>query len=87
MGFNHIYINEDICDGCGMCVEVCMSDVFARNPKKGKPPLVRYPDECWFCGCCITDCPHGKEGAIKIMTPFQMRGSFKRTKRTAGDSA
>ncbi len=76
MGFNHIYINKHICDGCGTCVEVCMSDVFAHNLVKGKPPIVKYPDECWFCGCCITDC---HKGAIKIVTPFQMRGSFTRT--------
>ncbi|MBW1720959.1 MAG: ferredoxin family protein [Deltaproteobacteria bacterium] len=79
MAFCHIYFNESVCDGCGVCVEVCMSDVFAPNPEKGKPPLVRYPEECWFCGCCITDCPHGDEGAIKIITPFPMRGSFKRS--------
>jgi NAD-dependent dihydropyrimidine dehydrogenase PreA subunit len=39
---------------------------------------VKYPDECWFCGCCITHCPHKDKGAIQIVTPFPMRGSFKR---------
>ncbi|MCK5163709.1 MAG: ferredoxin family protein [Desulfobacula sp.] len=87
MGFNHIYINKEICDGCGMCVEICMSDVFVLNPKKGKPPLVRYPDECWFCGCCITDCHYKEQGAIKIITPFQMRGSFKRTEKSVEGTA
>jgi NAD-dependent dihydropyrimidine dehydrogenase PreA subunit len=56
-----------------------MCDVFAPNPEKGKPPLVLYPEECWFGGCCISHCPHKDEGAIKIITPFQMRGSFKRS--------
>jgi len=76
MGFNHIYFNEDVCDGCNMCVEVCMSDIFMRNSEKGRPPVVMYPDECWFCGCCITHCPRKNEKAIEIVTPFQMRGSF-----------
>jgi len=78
MPFKHIYFDENVCDGCNQCVEVCMCDVFAPNPEKGKPPIVMYPEECWFGGCCISHCPHQDEGAIKIITPFQMRGSFKR---------
>ncbi|MGD9239674.1 MAG: 4Fe-4S binding protein [Desulfobacterales bacterium] len=78
MAFKHIYFNEDTCDGCGKCVEVCMCDAFVHNPQKGKAPILKYPDECWFCGCCITHCPHKNEGAIQMMTPFPMRGSFKR---------
>lgn len=79
MGFCHVYFDENVCDGCNTCVEICMSDVFARNPENGKPPVVKFPEECWFCGCCVTDCPHSSEGAIKIVTPFPMRGSFRRT--------
>jgi NAD-dependent dihydropyrimidine dehydrogenase PreA subunit len=79
MPFNHIYFDENICDGCGRCVDVCMCDTFEKNPQKGKPPIVRYPEECWFCGCCITHCPHGEKGAIRIVTPFMMRGSFKKS--------
>ena len=78
MSFNHIYFNEEVCTGCNTCVEVCMCDALAANPEKGKPPIVLYPEECWFCGCCVTDCPQKDQGAIQIVTPFQMRGSFKR---------
>ena len=78
MAFNHIYIDGEICNGCNNCYEICMSDVFEKNPEKKKPPVVRYPEECWFCGCCITHCPFGDKGAIEIMTPFMMRGGFKR---------
>jgi NAD-dependent dihydropyrimidine dehydrogenase PreA subunit len=55
-----------------------MCDSFINNPEKGKPPIVKYPEECWFCGSCITLCPHGEQGAIRIVTPFMMRGSFKK---------
>jgi len=79
MAFQRVYFNEEICDGCGKCVEICMCDAFVRNPEKGKPPIMKYPEECWFCGCCISHCPHGEEGAIQIATPFMMRGGFKRT--------
>ena len=78
MGFSHIYFDETICDGCNMCVEVCMCDAFEKNRVKGRPPILKYPEECWFCGCCVTDCPHAEAGAIRIVTPFMMRGAFKR---------
>jgi NAD-dependent dihydropyrimidine dehydrogenase PreA subunit len=83
MSFKHVYFNEKVCDGCEKCVEVCMCDAFVRNPKKGKPPILLYPDECWFCGSCVSHCPHKDEGAIQIVTPFQMRGSFKRSRALA----
>ena len=78
MSFNHLYFNEDVCTGCNTCVEVCMCDTLSPNPEKGKPPIVKYPEECWFCGCCVTDCPLKGKGAIRIVTPFMMRGSFRR---------
>ena len=79
MSFKHIYFDEDVCTGCNTCVDVCMCDALAPSPEKGKPPIVKYPEECWFCGCCVTDCPQKEQEAIQIVTPFQMRGSFKRS--------
>lgn len=76
MSFKHVYFNEDVCDGCNICVDICMCDALAPNPEKGKPPIVMYPEECWFGGCCISHCPRKGEGAIRIVTPFPMRGSF-----------
>jgi Pyruvate/2-oxoacid:ferredoxin oxidoreductase delta subunit len=35
MGFKHIYFDEDVCDGCNICVDVCMCDTLAPNPEKG----------------------------------------------------
>lgn len=83
MGFNHIYFDEESCEGCNLCVEVCMCDTFLPNPVKGKPPIVQYPEECWFCGSCITHCPRSDDGAIRIVTPFPMRGSFQRSAGSA----
>ena len=36
MAFKHIYFNEQACNGCNTCVEVCMCDAFVANPEKGK---------------------------------------------------
>jgi formate hydrogenlyase subunit 6/NADH:ubiquinone oxidoreductase subunit I len=79
MGFRHIYFKEDVCTGCNLCVDVCMCDALVPNPVKGKPPVEMYPEECWFCGCCMTFCPQLEKGAIQIVTPFPMRGGFRST--------
>jgi NAD-dependent dihydropyrimidine dehydrogenase PreA subunit len=76
LAVNQFYFDEESCTGCNNCVEVCQSDVFEANPLKGKPPRAKYPEDCSFCGACIEHCPHAKKGAIRIQTPFQMRGGF-----------
>jgi adenylylsulfate reductase subunit B len=62
-------IDENRCTGCGKCVEVCPSDVF-WGTKKGKAPVVAYPNECWHENACVLDCP--VEGAIKLRVPLPM---------------
>lgn len=71
-----IHIDEDLCTGCNMCLKVCRSDVILPNPEKGKPPIVLYPDECWFCGCCVDHCP--TPGAIRVEHPLNQRVGWKR---------
>jgi ferredoxin len=45
------------------------------NPEQGNPPVVLYPDECWFCGCCMSDCP---TGALIIEYPLNQCMGWKR---------
>ncbi len=40
------------------------------------PPLILYPDECWFCGTCVEECP--AEGAIRMEHPLNQRVIWKR---------
>ncbi len=61
--FFPVSIDAGICNGCNLCVEVCQVDVFAPNPKPGKPPLVLFPQECWQDGSCVAVCPSA--GAIR----------------------
>lgn len=70
-----IFIDEELCTGCRQCVDVCRSDVMVPDPQKGKPPIVLYPDECWFCGCCISHC---KTSAIRVEYPLHQRVGWKR---------
>jgi NAD-dependent dihydropyrimidine dehydrogenase PreA subunit len=71
-----IVIDEDLCTGCNICVDVCRTDVMVPNPEEGKPPIVLYPDECWFCGCCAADCP--VPDAITVEYPLNQRVGWKR---------
>jgi len=68
---NPIIINEDKCTGCNRCVNICQVDLFIPNHIKGGPPVVLYPGECWYCGCCVIECP--VEGAIELRHPLMNR--------------
>ena len=73
-----IVFDETVCNGCNTCVEICHMDVFIPNPEKGKPPIVMYPDECWYGGCCVAMCPLWEKGAIKLNHPVMQRVRWKR---------
>jgi ferredoxin len=38
------------------------------NPEPQQPPLVLYPDECWYCGTCVLECNF--PGAITLLHPL-----------------
>lgn len=71
-----VIFNADLCNGCNRCVEVCVMDVFIPNPQKGKPPIIIYPEECWYGGGCVNHCP--VEGAITLNHPLMQRVHYKR---------
>lgn len=68
---NPIIYDSSKCIGCNRCMEICQVDIFLPNPEKGKHPVVAYPGECWYCGCCVMECP--VEGAIKLRHPLMNR--------------
>ena len=70
-----VTFDPERCVGCNLCVEVCRCDVLMPNPEEGKPPIVLYPDECWFCGCCVDDCPRG---ANRMHHPLNQKIAWKR---------
>ena len=72
-----IEFDEDVCIACNGCVEACQMDVFLPNPAKGRPPVVMYPDECWYCGCCVKECPLREKGAIKMNWPLMLKMRWK----------
>ena len=62
-----IRIVNTLCTGCKTCYEVCPMDVFGFDDRNGFP-TVEHPDECWYCGACIFDCP--VKGAIHLELPM-----------------
>jgi NAD-dependent dihydropyrimidine dehydrogenase PreA subunit len=46
-------LNDEKCNGCGMCLKVCPHAVFIL--KDGKAQIVRR-DYCMECGACALNC-------------------------------
>ncbi len=55
-------LDPDRCNDCGLCLEICPSDVFRRVPPGGRF-IIAFPDDCQTCFTCELDCP---QGAIHI---------------------
>lgn len=67
-------IDQQLCNVCGKCVELCESDIFYGS-KKGECPSITYPEECWHDAKLWAGLP-GK-GAIKLRIPLPMMISYK----------
>jgi 2-oxoglutarate ferredoxin oxidoreductase subunit delta len=67
--YSWIEVNEQQCNKCGVCVDMCPMDVL-RLGKRGYP-IMRYRDDCWYCDVCVFMCPRQ---AIKLTDlPYLIR--------------
>ena len=51
-----IVLTQKWCKGCGICVELCPTKVFAAEPATGKA-IVAASELCADCGLCELWCP------------------------------
>ncbi len=53
---NTLRFDAALCNGCGLCVDVCPHGVFSKN---GRIIHVARPDACMECGACQMNCAFG----------------------------
>ena len=53
---NYVKINEELCNGCVLCMKVCPAQAIRVKDNK----LARIEGECIDCGECIKACPHSR---------------------------
>ncbi len=53
-GVATLCFDNNLCIGCGNCLDVCPHQVFALQDGKA---LVLDRDACMECGACVTNCP------------------------------
>jgi heterodisulfide reductase subunit A-like polyferredoxin len=53
-------VNDDLCDGCGICVGVCEYKALDVVQQPNGKKLVKLNEAaCKGCGCCVASCPSG----------------------------
>jgi ferredoxin len=57
-----LQLDEEKCNGCGMCVQVCPHEVFTIRHHKSK---ILNRDRCMECGACAKNCA---VGALSVTT-------------------
>ena len=59
-----ITLNKDLCNGCGICAQICPKEAIKENPARieqgvlvEKPTINFDTDKCILCGECTVLCP------------------------------
>ncbi len=47
-------LDDDLCNGCGMCINVCPHNVLAIVDRKIN---IENKDSCMECSACVKNCP------------------------------
>jgi adenylylsulfate reductase subunit B len=66
-----IRIDEGVCTGCGLCVEVCPGRLITID-KPGGAAMINRPEDCWGCASCLKECA---SGAISYFLGADMGGN------------
>jgi len=56
-----ISIDENLCTGCGICIEFCPKKVLSRSQERNSrgvyPVKIEDEEDCSLCGMCELYCP------------------------------
>lgn len=52
-----LQLQEELCIGCGRCLEVCPHQVFVLTARKARKAVITDRDACMECGACQKNCP------------------------------
>jgi len=63
------YVVEELCSGCGVCVEVCPYEARALDPVRGTATV--NAALCQNYGACLVGCPN-KASGIRNWNPEQI---------------
>jgi heterodisulfide reductase subunit A len=63
------YVNEELCAGCGLCVEVCPYEAREMHPWRNL--AIVNVALCQGCGACVVACPN-KASAVRNFTTEQV---------------
>ena len=80
-----LVLDDEKCDGCGMCTTVCPHAVFALENRKAR---IVDRDACMECGACAGNCPTGAitvDSGVGCATAIII-GALKGTAPTCGCS-
>jgi len=53
------FVDPSKCDGCGVCVDICPSDIMhlSNSIFSGRKAYNIEPNYCWECYACVKECP------------------------------
>jgi NAD-dependent dihydropyrimidine dehydrogenase PreA subunit len=47
-------VDQEKCNGCRNCADICPSEVYEIEEDKSNPI---YPEDCIECWACVSQCP------------------------------
>ena len=77
MSWSEVSIDDEICDGCGVCVKICPSSALrlVGTGKEKKPRMIEGYHNCIACNDCAAICA---KDAIAAVAPMESTFYYKR---------
>ncbi len=74
-----VFINEERCKGCGLCITFCPTHVLERaarfNTRGYHPPMAAHLENCTGCDICGHFCPDYAIYGVRLAEPDKTKES------------